>query len=105
MEIKNAIISSVSLSNGDHGVLSAWLHLDFGGAGQGFGGYALYAPRNSARDYAGKFIWRCMEIGGVHEWSALKGRPIRVRGTSERIEAIGHILEDKWFNPALEFKE
>lgn len=106
MDVKNAIITSVSMSNGDHGVLSAWLHLDFGGTGQGFGGYCLYAPLSkSGKDYTGQWIWRCMEIGGVDEWAALKGRPIRVRGDHSRIVAIGHILNDDWFEPDIEFKE
>ena len=42
METKNAVIESVRLTTDDHGCLSAWLMLDYGGSGQGFGGYALY---------------------------------------------------------------
>lgn len=44
-EIKNAVIESVTITNDDHGCLSAWLHLNYGGSGQGFGGYALYLPK------------------------------------------------------------
>lgn len=45
-EIKNAIISSVSLDTGDRGLLTGWLNLDYGGSGQGFGGHCLYLPKS-----------------------------------------------------------
>jgi len=42
METKNAVIKTYA----DHGVLSGWLVLDYGGTGQGFGGYSLYLPKS-----------------------------------------------------------
>lgn len=109
MEERNAIIESVSIEDNDHGGLSAWLHLDFGGSGQGFGGYGLYSGLYSPnhpndRNYCGHFIWRCMEIAGVSSWSALTGKCIRTRHEGGLITAIGHITRDKWFYPREEFK-
>jgi hypothetical protein len=111
MDVMNAIIKNASITFESHGFLTVWLELDFGdGFGQSFGGYALYHQKSvnpaTVPNYAGHFIWRCMEIAGVSEWSAIPGKSIRVRKPSENenyIEAIGHIIKDDWFCPKEEF--
>lgn len=109
-EIKNAVITGMSLSNSDHDVLSAWLYLDYGGSVQGFGGYSLYLPKNFTHHkknegYAGHFIYRCLEIAEVEEWSKIKGKTVRVKATHDKVEAIGHIVKDDWFCPKKDFGE
>jgi hypothetical protein len=108
-EIRNAIIKSARLTSDDHGFLSCWLDLDYGGAGQGFGGYVLYLPasfpHHKLESVAGHFIWRCMEIAGVEDWSKLPGRTIRVNCEHTKVHAIGHIVKDDWFNPEDDFSE
>lgn len=94
-ETKNAVIKSVKIEN-ERG-LSAWLHLDYGGSGQGFGGYMLLGGE---RNYCGIFIARCLDIGGVDEWSKLVGKTIRVRVYDGLIKSIGHIIKDDWFTPS-----
>lgn len=104
IETKNAIITGSSLTTEDHGILSAWITLDYGGSGQGFGGYVLYSPnKTSDANYAGHFIWRVMEVAGVGKWSDLHGKTVRVRGDHAGIESIGHIVKDMWFCPRKEF--
>ena len=115
IEIINAVIESVSIDT--ERCLSAWLTLDYGGTGQGFGGYALFMrPFDTEKkakgtyllgNYAGLFIYRCIEIGGVEKWEQLRGRTIRVKkpaGFGGSIIAIGHIVKDDWFEPTREFE-
>ena len=108
-EIKNAIIRKAVITAEDHGLLSAWLDLDFGHTGQGFGGYALYLPKSfnhhEIKSVAGHFIWRCMEIADAMDWSKMIGKTVRVRREEGLIKAIGHIIKDDWFCPSEDFKE
>jgi hypothetical protein len=110
-EIKNAIIHSATISNDAHGILTAFIFLDFGDGGiQGFGGYALYVPpepdeknHDIRHSTASHFIWRVMETVGVTNWEDLPGKPIRAKGDHIRIQSVGHIIHNKWFCPAEEY--
>lgn len=108
VKIKNAVIESASITNDDHGLLSAWLNLDYGGSGQGFGGFTLYLPESFTHHKlmspAGHWIWRVMEVAGVARWDDLKGKTIRVKATHGGVQAIGHIVKDDWFCPEDDFK-
>lgn len=109
METVNAIIKSATIDDADRGVLTAWVHLEYGHSVQGFGGVALYWPRNFAHHQllspAGHFIWRVMEVAGVTNWKDVAGKSVRVQRECGIAMAIGHIVKDDWFNPTEDFKE
>ena len=107
IEIRNAVIESALISSDDRGFLDCWITLDYGGSGQGFGGYALYLPKSfthhKIESIAGHHIYRCMEVAGVGRWEQMKGRTVRVRLLDGIINAIGHIVKDDWYCPKEDF--
>lgn len=113
IEEVNAIITAAKFDT-DRG-LSFWLTLDYGGSGQGFGGYLLYTPKDwglhkgnnfyKQWNYAGHYIYRVLQIADVTDVSKLIGKSIRVRKTWSKVHAIGHIIKDDWFNPAEDFEK
>lgn len=110
VEVKNAIIKSVRLDTGDRGLLTAWIFLDYGGSEQGFGGHALYLPKDWANyrsdgDLAGHFIFRSMAIAGVGEWSKLPGKTVRAAIENGFVTGIGHIVKNDWFYPKIDFEK
>lgn len=106
-QIKNAVIEKAKLSYSDRGFLDCWLTLDYGGSGQGFGGFVLYLPKSwnhhKLESVAGHFIYRCMEIAGVEDWDRMAGRTIRTSASHGGVRAIGHIVKDDWFCPEDDF--
>jgi hypothetical protein len=107
LTLENAVIESAEITNEDRGVLTAWIGLKYQSCNQGFGGQVLYLPasfkHHQLESLAGHFIWRVMEIAGVHEWAHLRGRTIRVRHNQTQVWAIGHIINDDWFCPERDF--
>jgi hypothetical protein len=108
MSILNARISSTSLGSEDHGIFTAWIYLDYGSSGQGFGGYALDGRppdrRGSERPgtaYGMEYIIRILRTLKVERWEKLPGTYCRVEteGDWGPIIRIGHVLENRWFDP------
>lgn len=102
MVFKNARIDRTMLGYEDHGVLTSWIFVDYGGSGQGFGGYALdrFNPKTKAREgtkFAANYIIGLLQTLGVDTWEKLPGTYCRIYGDYGKAEAIGHLLEDKWF--------
>ncbi len=107
-EIRNAVIESAEITTAEPGFLDCWITLDYGGSGQGFGGWMLYLPKSwtdhKIEGPAGHWIVRCMEVAQVTKWSDMKGRTVRVKATHYGVSAIGHIVKDDWFCPEEDFK-
>ena len=108
MNISNALIETTMLGIEDHGILTTMLHLDLQDGGcQGFGGYSLddwdaAKNRRVGTAFGTEFILRTLDTVGVGSWKDLPGKNIRIKkegGFGSHIVAIGHIMEDKWFDP------
>ncbi len=103
IETKNATITRTILGFENHGIFSFMLQLDYGGAGQGFGGYALdnFSKEHDRRlgTAAGMdLISRILTLLDVKKWEDLPGTSIRVRAEHNKIHAIGHYLRDDWLD-------
>ena len=104
MEIENARIKSTQLGIEDHGIFTFFLHLEYDGAGQGFGGYALDEWSKKAETRVGsglgiEMIRKILEVVGVDNWEDLPGKYIRVEHDNMGVYQIGHITKNKWFSP------
>lgn len=120
MKIENGKIKSTGLgpSANDGRGFGAWLHIEFNGSGQGFGGYALdtYLEKQDRRDnydrvgtaWGMEYIRRLLDTLEVGTWEELPDTHVRVRRTTDgwggSIEAIGHIMKDQWFQPGEDLK-
>lgn len=96
-EIRNAKIKTTFLGVEDHGIFTSIVHLEWEGAGQGFGMYNIGGkfPSNMGT----KFLRELLEVVGVEKWEDLPGTFVRVKSGSMKIHAIGHIIKDRWFSP------
>jgi hypothetical protein len=72
-----AKIERTHLGFEDHGVMTGFLHVNYGGAGQGVGGYSISTA-------AGPYIERTLKACGVNTWEELCGRTIYVLTNSDR---------------------
>lgn len=105
MEIVNCQIESTMLGVEDHGIMSAWLYLKGDGWGQGFGGWALdgkpFGDTHVRQPHAacGAFVAGVLNALELTKWEDLPGKHVRIRREHSKVEAIGHIFKDKWFEP------
>ena len=103
IEIINCKISGTMLGIEDHGILSAFVYLEWPSAGIGFGGYGLDGMGGKKPSKAcGLFVRSVLEVIGVSDWEKLKGQPCRVKiegGWGGRAVALGNFMEEKWFAP------
>lgn len=101
----NAYIENVSLTMGEHGCLTYFLSLRMGSYACAYGGYCLGHGYLGANDFDAsskglEAMMRIMNVVGVERWEDLKGHYARVidPGMGGTVDAIGNIIEDKWFD-------
>lgn len=92
MSIQNALIKDTFFGFEDHGILTCWLSLDVDGCLKIFGGYSL-------EYYGTAFQKEILRVVGVGSWEELKGKYCRVVNGELSPIRIGHIIEDRWFDP------
>ena len=91
--IKNALIQSTMLGFEDYGLLTFFLNTIHEEGSQRFGGWSLTGPACPT------FIQGILKTIGVRKWEDLPGKYCRVDGDYSKILRIGHITEDRWFEP------
>ena len=91
---ENATITSTRIETEDHGIPTLWINFDFGGGGQGFGGYDARFEKHALWPY------EIIKVLEVKSWESLPGTNARIRrdksGMGGKIIAIGHIVKDRW---------
>ena len=90
--IENAKITGTELGGDERGP-SFWLYLDYGGSGQGFGGYRL------GGEFTHYVIMGILDTLEIARWEDLKGKPCRAKIEDGTIVSVGHYLKDQWFTP------
>lgn len=96
-EILNSIIEYTVLG-GDYGYMSYVLGLKTPTGCQGFGTYDL-------RFFGIETIERILNVVGVDNWEDLVGKHVRFERDHAGISKIGHILEDRWYDPEQHAKQ
>lgn len=90
----NAQIRRVRLGYEGHGALTAMVEFQWGSFIQSFPHYILNGP------FCALFVKGMIDAVGVQDWEDLQGRYVRLQLDGNRPPlAVGHIVEDRWFNP------
>ena len=104
LEIKNARIESTMLGIEDHGSMTFFLYLDYGGSGQGMGGYVLDGGHKPSGHAFGA-IRKILETLEVDTWEKLPKQLCRVEADDGKVYRIGHTIKNRWFDLAAYMKE
>lgn len=92
MEIENAKVRHFWLGTGDHGFSMA-ITLEGPSWSQGYGEFGVRPPCDLAAA-----IERLLSVVGADEVLKLSGKFVRIKRDRSQIVAIGHLLEDRWFD-------
>lgn len=100
--IENAKITSVDLEFADHACFDLVIVIE----GQTGACILRGIKLGDTLDFDGwefgtEYIMRVMDTVGVESLNDMVGQYIRAAYKNRRLEAIGHIMKDKWFSPEL----
>jgi hypothetical protein len=96
--VRNAVISDISLLRAEIGFLTFWMTLDYGDSCQSFGGYPMFGFKTKFGAFGSYIIWRIMDICNVDDFYNIKNKPIRAFIVDHSIYAIGHFTKDDWIS-------
>lgn len=104
--IENAKIVRTSLGVEDHGIMTAYLHMEFACGGQAFGGYALDQYNKTCKsrhgsDFGMEFVKQVLSVLEVTDWEKLPGTFCRIERENGLIVRIGHFMKENWFDPKI----
>lgn len=104
MHERIAKVTKAFLGKEDHGIWTAMLDVNYGGSGQGIGGYALDAYDEASGKRIGtafgmQWIMSCCEALGVRSWGEIEGKTILVftedEGYSSKVIGIGPLPTER----------
>ena len=107
MNIENARITNVSITMEGYGCLTFYLTLEGKGWGTCYGGFAIGHGYLGAETFTSEnggglvAMMKIMDTVGVSRWEYLEGKFVRVETEGRcgsKINVIGNVIEDKWFN-------
>lgn len=99
-------IRRTTLGIEDHGILTAWLHLEGGSCGQGFGGRGMDKPNGDrgprvGSSYGTDYILQILRVVGVDSWEKLSGQQVIALRDKDfpygAIVGLAHPIEDRVF--------
>lgn len=93
LEWKIAKAGKPKLGWEDHGILTAWVPLEYGGSGQSLGMYGFsWSPGpdhiEKYRSKAMEWCARLMQAFGVDEWSKIEGRTVMVQADWGKVYGV-----------------
>ena len=73
-------VSSFKLGTEDHGIMTFWVHLDFNGSGQAFGGYCMdsfdqQSDKRCGSAFGTECVLRLLRCFNVEDIGEIKGKP------------------------------
>ena len=98
--IENAVITYANITS-EGNVLLSEIGVEYAKNGcQGIPAICLYNGNREEKDgdFTGYFLNELLKTVGVKKFTDLVGKNVRIEHSWDRIEKIGNILENEWFN-------
>jgi hypothetical protein len=91
-EVINARVEGTRLGFEDHGIPTYYIQLHHERGHQSYGGYGLFG------NFTHRAIFDLLKVLKLRNWEDLPGTYVRIKFTKIKIQGIGHVIEDRWFD-------